>query len=235
MASETKKADSPPYIAFSTFIKFINGLSETGIPSRIDKSLLGTMSGANQSALISTLKWFNLIDDVGAHGPQLEGFVNAGDERGVLLRAMLSEAYEFMADGSINLAKATGAQLEEKFRAYGLSGSTIVKAMAFFLSACKEAGIQVSAHIKLPKVSRVGKKKARGTSGNAIAVQEEEDDDNNENGASGIMKFEIPIPVDRKVKLSIPADFDEADWTLLQTMLTAYITRWKSFKGGGQS
>ena len=234
MASETKKSDSPPYIAFSTFIKFIKGLSETGIPSRIDKSLLGTMSGANQSALISTLKWFNLIDDVGAHGTKLEGFVNAGDERGALLRTMLSEAYEFMADGSINLAKATGAQLEEKFRAYGLSGSTIVKAMAFFLAACKEAGIQVSGHIKLPRVSRAGKKKARGTSADPIPGQDEDEGDN-EDAASGTMKFEIPIPVDRKVKLSIPADFDEADWTLLQTMLTAYITRWKSFKGGGQS
>lgn len=232
MASETKKQESPPYIAFSTFSNFINGLSETNIPSRIDKSLLRNMSGANQSALVSALKWFSLIDDVGHPNERMENFVKAGDGRAESLGAMLKAAYGFMADGSINLERATGAQLEEKFRAYGLSGSTINKAMAFFLAACKEAGIPVSTHIKLPKVARSNVKK-REKQRPQVGDAAERDDDQEENGGAGaVMKFEIPIPVDRKVKISIPADFDEADWTLLQTMLTAYITRWKSFSGG---
>ena len=161
MKTETKKIDTPPYVAFSTFINFIKGLEESGVPSRIDKSLLRNMSGANQSALISALKWFDLIDDVGMHGKRLEDFVGAGDDRAAMLRAMLPNAYAFMANGVINLERATGAQLEEQFRAYGVTGSTIVKAMAFFIAACKEAGIGLSNHIKLPKVQRAARKKSR--------------------------------------------------------------------------
>jgi hypothetical protein len=165
MANETKKTEAPPYIAFSTFLSFIKGLAVAGVPSRIDKSLLRNMSGGNQSALLAALKWFDLIDDVGVPTKALEALVDDEAGIGALLREMMPVAYEFMADGSINLERATGSMVEEKFRAYGLSGSTIVKAMAFFISACKEASITLGTHIKLPKVVRAnggGKiKKAR--------------------------------------------------------------------------
>jgi len=127
------------------------------------------MSGGNQSALLAALKWFELIDDVGAHGERLEDFVKA-PEPGAVLRKMLPQAYKFMSDGSIQIDRATGSQVEEKFRDYGLTGSTIVKAMAFFISACKEAGTPLSAHIKLPKVVRTqGGSKPRKGRGQAAA------------------------------------------------------------------
>jgi hypothetical protein len=154
MATETKKTESPPYIAYGTFLSFIKGLQKTGIPSRIDKSLLRNMSGGNQSALLAALRWFQLIDEVGAHGARLEALVNAGEDAAKQLGKILPDAYTFMTDGTIALDKATGAQVEEKFRAYGLSGSTVIKTMAFFITACKEAGIPLSAHIKLPKAAR---------------------------------------------------------------------------------
>lgn len=154
MASETRKSATPPYIAFPTFLSFIKGLGEAGVPSRIDKSLLRNMSGSNQSALLSALKWFALIDDSGRHGDRLDLLVKAGDKAGEVLRGMLPDAYLFMSDGTIDVARATGAQLEEKFREYGISGETVAKAMSFFLAACKEAGMTVSSHIKLPKITR---------------------------------------------------------------------------------
>lgn len=154
MANETRKTEAPPYIAFSTFFSYIKGLEKAGIPDRIDKSLLRNMSGGNQSALLSSLRWFGLIDSDGAHGASLEALVRAGEGAGTVLREMLPKAYKFMADGSIPLDRATGAQVEEKFKAYGLTGSTVAKAMAFFIAACKEAAIPLSAHIKLPKVAK---------------------------------------------------------------------------------
>lgn len=167
MNTETSKREMPPYVAYSTFTSFIKSLSETGIPSRIDKSLLRSMSGSNQSAVISALKWFDLIDANGGHGQKLEALVASGDKFGHQLKSLLPSAYEFMADGSINLERATGAQLEERFRGYGISGSTVIKAMAFFISACKDAGIQLSAHIKLPKrvVAPSKPKKGRASEG----------------------------------------------------------------------
>jgi len=184
MASETRKQGTPPYIAHPTFLSFIKGLGETGVPSRIDKSLLRNMSGSNQSALLSALKWFSLIDDAGAHGERLESLAKAGDKAGVVLGGMLPEAYAFMADGSIDLSRATGAQLEEKFKEYGLSGETVVKAMSFFLSACKEAGVPISAHIKLPKITRSnGSAKAKRGSGKPAADLGGDEDDGG--GAGG--------------------------------------------------
>lgn len=182
MATETRKSATPPYIAFPTFLSFIKGLGETGVPSRIDKSLLRNMSGSNQSALLSALKWFSLIDEAGAHGERLEALVKAAaaDKAGEVLKGNLPLAYAFMADGSIDVGRATGAQLEEKFREYGLSGETVAKAMSFFLAACKEAGIPVSAHIKLPKIVR-----ANGSAKAKKAAKPASTDDRSDGGDGG--------------------------------------------------
>jgi hypothetical protein len=185
MATETKKPEMPPYIAFSTFMSFIKGLGETGVPSRIDKSLVRNMSGSNQSSLLAALKWFKLMDDAGQHGEALDKLVKASADPGPVLRELLPGAYAFMADGSIDLARATGAQIEEKFRAYGISGETVVKAMSFFIAACKEAGMPLSSHIKLPKVVRPnGAAKAKKARQSAKAAADAEDDasDDDESG-----------------------------------------------------
>lgn len=193
MANETKKIDPPPYIAFGTFLSFIKGLQKTGVPSRIDKSLLRNMSGGNQSALLAALKWFKLIDNAGSHGGSLESLVGAGDGIGTVLRELLPESYSFMKDGSINLEKATGAQVEEKFRDYGLSGSTVVKAMAFFISACKEAGIPISSHVKLPKTVRSnGASKAKKAAPPGEEAGEEDDGDE---GIPDVMPGFVKIPI----------------------------------------
>ena len=222
MAAETKKNESPPYIAFSTFLSFIKGLAKTGIPSRIDKSLLRNMSGGNQSALLAALKWFNLIDDVGVHGENLAALVAAGDDVASVLRKLLPSAYKFMADGSIQLERATGSQVEEKFRAYGLSGSTVVKAMAFFISACKEAQVPISAHVKLPKVSRpngLGKaKKLRQHAGvNDDGDGDVEEEDGNAegipNGMAGFVKIPIPLHGMEDGAVFLPDNMTKAQWT----------------------
>jgi hypothetical protein len=172
-------------------MSFIKGLGETGVPSRIDKSLVRNMSGSNQSSLLSALKWFKLMDDAGLHGEPLDKLVKAGAEPGPVLRELLPAAYAFMADGSIDLARATGAQIEEKFRAYGISGETVVKAMSFFIAACKEAGVPLSSHIKLPKVVRAnGAAKAKKTRQSTKAGADTDDlaDDD------GLGKTRIPAP-----------------------------------------
>lgn len=154
MANETKTIEAPPYIAFSTFSKFIKGLGETSVPDRIDKSLLRNFSGSNQSALLAALKWFKLIDEVGAPSAKLDEYSKVVDSPNPVLAELIRAAYAFVSDGSTKLDKATGSQIEEKFRAYGIAGSTVGKAMAFFISACKDASIPLSPHIKLPKIAK---------------------------------------------------------------------------------
>jgi hypothetical protein len=215
---------------------FIKGLSAKGIPSRIDKSLLDNMSGSNQSALLAALKWFKLIDDVGGHGAQLEALVKAGDDAGPVLRELLPQAYKFMSDGSIDLSRATGAQLEEKFRAYGVSGETIVKAMSFFIAACREAGVQISTHVKLPKLQRSnGSSKAKKQTKAVAAELELEEGVDDQAELQDVERFEIPIPGKASVKVMVPADLDADDWEMLQSMISVYIKRWKGFKNKGDA
>ena len=144
---------------------------------------------------------------------------------------MLPVAYKFMADGSIDLSRATGAQVEEKFRAYGVTGETVIKSMSFFIAACREAGVPVSAYVKLPKSTRPNgaakAKKARTLAQGAAAVDESDEDEEPE---GDVERFEIPIPGKASVRVIVPSDLDGDDWEMLQSMITVYIKRWKGFK-----
>jgi hypothetical protein len=152
--NKTAQRDSPPYIGFATFLGFFRGLEKAGVPSRIDKSLLRSMSGSNQSAMMSAFRWFKLIGNDGSPSADFEALVSSKDNLAPTIKRMIESSYAFVKDGSINLEKATSSQVQEKFQALGLTGATVVKAMAFFMGACKQAGIPLSPHIKLPQLPR---------------------------------------------------------------------------------
>lgn len=156
MANEKEKIKSPPYTSYSTFKNFVRGLKDTGVPSRIDKSVLSKMSGSAQAALSSALEWLGLTDSVGVPTSKLDELVHADDEQySRALSAILKKHYPFLSDGSLDISKATGSQVEQKFRDFKIQGSTVIKSIAFFLAAAKDASITVGPHVKAPKVSSV--------------------------------------------------------------------------------
>jgi hypothetical protein len=235
MATAPDKTAVPAYTSYRPLIQWINGFRETGhVPMRVDKSHLPKASGSVQAGHIYALRFLKLIDDSGKPLPLFEKFVLASDEqRPAMLSSMLTDSYRFLfADSEFDLARASSRMLEEKFRALDIKGSTLLRAIAFFLAAAKDAGLKLAPGLKPPaapprtndkKPANAGKKEPDSSG------DEDDTDDNDTDGADvpGTLRFEIPIPVNRKVKISIPADFDEADWTLLQTMFNAYVTRWK--------
>lgn len=201
MAEDTKKPEAPPYVTHATFGNFIKDLRETGIPSRIDKSVLSRLSGSSQSALIAALKWLDLTDAAGVPTTKLNQLVAAeGPKYSEAMRSVLEASYAFMTNGSIDLAKGTGSQLEGKFREYDITGSTVIKCMAFFITAAREAGVQLGPHIKAPKApsSNGGKKRPKKTAPSL-------DDDDDEGGASGGGDQDgIPDSMTGFVKIPIP-------------------------------
>lgn len=46
----------------------------------------------------------------------------------------------------------------------------------------------------------------------------------------GILRFEVPIPGKPSAVVMVPNDLDADDWTMLSSMMTTYIERWKKFK-----
>lgn len=220
MADETKKPEAPPYVTNATFTNFIKGLRETGIPSRIDKSVLSKLSGSSQSALVAGLKWLDLIDAAGVPTAKLQALVDAeGPKYSQALRSVLEGSYAFMTDGSIDLAKGTGSQLEAKFREYGPTGSTVSKCMAFFIVAARDAGVQLGPHIKAPKTQSNGntKKRVKKPAQAADNSGDEGDDggdvlDGIPDSMSGFVKIPIPLHGMEDGAVFLPDNMTASQW-----------------------
>jgi hypothetical protein len=240
MASLPQKPAAPAFTSYRPLTGFLNQFREDGhIPLRVDKSHLPKASGSVILGHLHALKYLKLIDDAGKPLPLFERFVMASDaERGPILSEVLRNAYPWLFnDPEFDLARASSKQVEEKFRAQEITGSTVIRAISFFLSAAKDAGIKTSPGLKAPPQPQrngAAKKAAPASAKKAPKADGDDEDDEEEDEGhterDAVMKFEIPIPINRKVRISIPADFDEADWTLLQTMFNAYVTRWKGIK-----
>jgi hypothetical protein len=225
MDDKDLKRGPPAYVPHKTFTNFINSLKESGAPSQIDRSVLKNLSGSDQSAILGSLKYLKLIDESGVPSKELLQLIDSTEEqRPAMMRAVLLQAYSFLFSGSIDLKRATTKQVEDAFREQGVSGSTIVKCIAFFLAAAKDAGIPISPHVKTPAPVRSNPAKPR-TTNQATTFTE-----NNH------LQQEPPLPPDMKqikiqlmdkpdVTINLPASFNAQDWAFLEPILKAYITR----------
>jgi hypothetical protein len=94
------------------------------------------------------------------------------------LRRILETAYPSLFNGSINLKTTTTNEVQEVVRQQGVSGSTVAKVIAFFLSAAKDAGVEVSKYVRTPPLSDVGVKKRSSTTRFVVpSVDDDEDED----------------------------------------------------------
>ena len=147
-----EKTIKPPYSTYKAYVGLIEELrSHEVLPGAIDRGYLSKRSGSEQSALIATMKWFKLIDGAGKPTQLLRDYV-AADGKAVpsMFREMVVTSYGSITNGSFALDSAATNMLAEKFREYGIGGSTLTKSISFFLSAAKDAGIKVSPHAKAP-------------------------------------------------------------------------------------
>jgi len=135
---------APPYLSFTTLNNFIDGLA-VHMPTRIDKSLMKSMSGASQAALVSALDYLGLRtsdDKPSADLVKLAGVAAA--DRGPLWKVLITAKYPFLFEGDFDLKRATQGELDERFRSLDISGETIRKCVAFFVAAAQASGIEIS-------------------------------------------------------------------------------------------
>jgi len=223
---------TPAYGSFKSFNTFFDARREDGhITTVVDRSLMSNFAGSTAGELLAGMKYLGMIDDKGAPTALYEQYVLSSDEARVpLLASAIRSAYPYIFETErFDIERATSQQVVELFRAQGVSGSTLTRSMIFFLAAAKQAGIKVSPNIRPPamtgKNSTNGKAKKETASAPPTAplvaaaplAQAPTD----------VQVFEIPIPIGRKVTISIPNQFSAADWELFQTMLTAYVQHWK--------
>jgi hypothetical protein len=231
----TSKSLTPVYVSWGAFVAFINRLREAGLPQRIDRSLMGNASGSMISSLMAAIKSLGLIDDAQRPTETMKELVAAADEqRKAHYEVLFRRTYSFVGDDQeFHLESATTAQLSQKFREQGTSGSTVVKAIAFFLSLAKAAEVKVSPHLKAPPSPRPNGKKPTKSALKVEAEIEGDEPAAEEGDGEDVERFEIPIPGKSSVRVIVPRDLDADDWEMLQSMITVYIKRWKGFKPGG--
>lgn len=216
-----EKTIKPPYATYKAFTGLIEELrSHDVMPGAIDRGYLRKRSGSEQSALISTMKWFKLIDESSKPTKLLRDYV-AADEgaAAVMFKQMIEDTFGTITDGSFALDSATTNMLADKFREYGIGGSTLTKSISFFLSAAKEAGIKVSPHAKAPPppASNGTKRKAKVTLPLPPVTPPAPHDPP---GASGKPKpprenmVAIPIPIfgDQDGVIYLPGQMTEKQW-----------------------
>ncbi len=158
---EKDKKINPPYISFKTFQNFLVGLG-VNIPSRIDRSVMGTLSGTAQSQLTGALKYLNLVSEKGLPTETLTQLISSeGIERKQIRQNIINTAYPYLFADEIDLENITLNHLQEIFKDAGASGGTIRKCISFFMAIAKSADIKLSPHLKFK--SNVGRPKGRKT------------------------------------------------------------------------
>ena len=159
MAEKKPGALGPPYVSYRTLRNYLEALAVSGAPNRIDRSVLGNLSGLVQSQLLTAMRYLDLINEEGVPTARLTELVGVeGSKRSQVLTGILQNAYPFMF-GSFKLSGATPGQVRERIEAQGVSGETVRKSVAFFLAAAKDAGIILPTHLKTRQMARTARRR----------------------------------------------------------------------------
>jgi len=194
-----------PYTSFSTVMRLVERMAEEGgAPSRMDRSYLSNLPGGAQTVFIASCKTLGLIDEQMHPTQTLEALIDGSPEdRKRLVGELARQHYA----GPLSLGdRATQAQLEEEFRKLNVSGSTMRKAVGFYLNALKFAEIPYSPNFKLPKVTSNGSRPRR-----KAPEKEPEKPSGDDGGAtSAEVRDDLPTLVKGLIE-RLPADGE--NWT----------------------
>lgn len=138
----------PPYISYQTLQRFVDGLKQ-GIPARIDRSVMPSLSGQVQTQLLAALRYLGLILLEDGPTDRLVRLVNTeGPERQAVLRETIEAAYPFLSETGFSLSSATPSQLDGKIKEQGAAGDTVRKCVSFLLAAAQNAGMPLSPYFR---------------------------------------------------------------------------------------
>jgi hypothetical protein len=152
--SEKAAAVGVPYMSFVSFRSYLDRFREQGLPAVLDRSFFGNQSGSLTAQVRGTMKALGLINEEYRPTPLLERLASSDDETRIrLLRDLTLSKYE---DAQALGATATQGQLADVFRARGISGATVTKAITFYLALAEYVGIEISPFFKTTNFSGNG-------------------------------------------------------------------------------
>lgn len=134
-----------PYISFATFSNALTSLTEHGIPSQIDRSVLKQFSGFNQNLIFHAFRFMGFTNEKDEPTDDLHHYaaVSQEDRKGLLgdlLKKRYPEQVKILANG-------TSQRLNESFNDLNVESSVKKKCVSFFLQMAKTAELPISVHI----------------------------------------------------------------------------------------
>jgi hypothetical protein len=154
------KKPVPPYVAYKTLNNFLERFKQ-GLPGRIDRGLMGSMSGAAQSQVTTALRYLGMIKENNFPTELMRRYATGEEsERKAALREMLQASYPFIFSGDFDLSTATASQLREAFvENTPATGETLGRCISFLKDAALDADVVVSQFITQKKTRTPGVKK----------------------------------------------------------------------------
>jgi hypothetical protein len=161
--TNSSKKPTPPYVAFKTFRNFLEKFRQGPLPSRINRDVMGTMSGAAQSQILTTLKYMGLTSDNGIPTDLMRRLGKTeGSEWQIALKDALFASYPYIFCDTFDFSATTVSDLRAQFdENTGASGATIDRCITFLKDAAAAAGIQVSPYLKHNKTRNGGPRQKR--------------------------------------------------------------------------
>ena len=230
---------TPPYASWKSFTGFIDELAPKGLPHRIDYTVMPNRSGATQSALRVALAFLGLtVGDVPTDSmKELLASHGNDEEWKKTLRRIVVDAYAPLTHG-LSIDHGTAQQLAECFRNQGnVNGSTLTRAVRFYLSALGEAGISYSTYFKAPPAPRKRAPKSKTKSDKTTNDSAEALGKAKETMPSGgeprpadsrgesewpVHSFLIPTR-QHPIRVEAPRDLTTAEWRLIDAFVQGTI------------
>ncbi|HEY3864547.1 MAG TPA: DUF5343 domain-containing protein [Solirubrobacteraceae bacterium] len=167
MTEDNEEDFKPPYVSFTMLLNVLERMRTEGIPARVDRSYLGSTSGTTKAQFLAAAKGLGLLDNDLKPTGVLQGLVSTPEQRPRIMQELLTRFYPKVVALGTN---ATQQQLEETFREeYDISGSTVRKAISFYLAAARFAKVELSPHFTAPRVGGATPGKRRPRSKTAAA------------------------------------------------------------------
>ena len=135
-----EKQDAPAYVAWKTFMT-ATGQLEGAVPPQLDTSVFPSHAGSVKSQLLSTFRFLGLTETDGRATESLHTWVEDPAGRPGLMGGVLRQKYPAVL--ALADQNATPRQMHAEFAKMGVSGSTLRKAVTFFIKACELAEIEV--------------------------------------------------------------------------------------------
>jgi len=235
--------DVAPYGTYGMMKSTIERFKDSTVPSKLNRHVLHDISGGAFSALMSSLRFFGLIDENQGVKDEFRAVVEAARQGEVAYKdkmvQVVCDAYDPIVGAQFDLQSGTLPDLEKKFRDAGVpQGQMLTKAIRFYLKALDDAGIEVSEHITKPRRRTSSKNKStkthKKTKSGVASEDKSKDFDSGDTPHFTTVQDSIPkgferlaVPGMKDAFIQYPSQLSKREYDLFKALLTvlgAYVS-----------